>query len=183
MPYVIGIDPSLTATGLCVLSSDVSDWNISETVGEPTRGANVYARLGRYIRICDRVRDSIGALLGQTSMVVIEGYSFASRNSQAHTAGEFGGLLRYTAILQYGQQLVEVTPSQLKKYATGKGNATKDKVAVGVFKRWGFEGANDNETDAFVLAKIGAALLGWEEPTNEAQRAVLATVRAANEEK
>jgi len=41
----------------------------------------------------------------------------------------------------------------------GKGNATKEKVAVGVYKRWGQEFTTNDEADAFVLAKIGQAYL------------------------
>ena len=45
-------------------------------------------------------------------------------------------------------------PTVLKKVATGKGQASKIAVCMGVMKRWGFETDNDNLADAFTLAKI-----------------------------
>ena len=52
---------------------------------------------------------------------------------------------------------VIVTPSQVKKFATGKGNASKDNMILPIYKKWGYEHSSDNVRDAFVLAQIARA--------------------------
>ena len=58
--------------------------------------------------------------------------------------------------------LHEVSATSLKKFATGKGNATKDVVMLHVFKRWAFDCNDDNNlADAYVLARmVRAAYIG-----------------------
>lgn len=46
------------------------------------------------------------------------------------------------------------TPSQIKKFVTGKGNASKEMVAVGVYKKWKFEGSSNDVTDAYGIGKL-----------------------------
>jgi Holliday junction resolvasome RuvABC endonuclease subunit len=47
--------------------------------------------------------------------------------------------------------------SEVKKFATGKGNGNKDQVMMWVLKRWEFMAASNNTADAFVLAAMGLA--------------------------
>jgi Holliday junction resolvasome RuvABC endonuclease subunit len=49
-----------------------------------------------------------------------------------------------------------VSVQDIKKFATGKGNAPKEDVIAAV-KVWGFNPKDDNEADAIALAR-----LGWE---------------------
>jgi len=53
-----------------------------------------------------------------------------------------------------------VTPTQLKKYATSKGNCGKDIIIKEIYKKYKIDFNDNNLADAFVLAKIGQALLG-----------------------
>ena len=57
---------------------------------------------------------------------------------------------------------MEVAPTSLKKFVTGKGNAKKDLMLLSVYKRWGFDTTNDNKADAYGLAQFGRALLGFD---------------------
>lgn len=55
-------------------------------------------------------------------------------------------------------------PSQLKKHATGKGNASKPEMQAAAQERWGVKPADDNEADAlcvlaWALEEIGQAAL------------------------
>jgi len=45
----------------------------------------------------------------------------------------------------------------VKKFATGKGTAKKEDMAVAIYKRWNKEFGTNDEADAYVLAKIGEA--------------------------
>jgi Holliday junction resolvasome RuvABC endonuclease subunit len=90
-------------------------------------------------------------------MVMIEGYSFASRNSQAHAIGELGGVVR---LCLWNLQIpyVEIPPTCRAKFATGKGNANKGEVMSAISARtgiiWSGAGADDI-CDAFILEEIG----------------------------
>ncbi len=140
---VVGIDAGLTSTGVAVLN----DKPHTEAIQSKKTGPQ------RLIEVRDRV---LGLVEG-ADLVAIEGYAFA-RPNQAHQIGELGGVLR-AMLFEHGFSILEVAPSAVKKFATGKGNATKEKVAVGVYKRWGQEFRTNDEADAFVLAKIGQAYL------------------------
>lgn len=61
-------------------------------------------------------------------------------------------------------QLVRITPSSVKKYGTGKGNASKVMMVTAARERLGYDGYNDNEADALwlramVLEHLGAPLV------------------------
>ncbi|SDW79728.1 hypothetical protein [Paenibacillus sp. CF384] len=88
-------------------------------------------------------------------VIVIEGFGFASQ--QAIQLGGIGWGLRM-ALFRRGMSYIEASPSQLKKFASGKGNTKKDELGVHIFKRWGFESSSNNVLDAFVLAHIALGL-------------------------
>jgi Holliday junction resolvasome RuvABC endonuclease subunit len=94
--------------------------------------------------------------------VAIEGYSFASRNSQAHAIGELGGVVRLT-LWNLGIPYVEIPPTCRAKFATGRGNASKGEVLSSVSARTGFvwsgSGADDL-CDAFILEEMALAKYG-----------------------
>lgn len=89
-------------------------------------------------------------------LVVIEGYAYAKGNS-AHQIGELGGVLRL-ALLDLGVSYIEVAPSKLKKFVTGKGNAPKDAMMIEAFKRFKVDVPTSDECDAATLALFGAVL-------------------------
>jgi Holliday junction resolvasome RuvABC endonuclease subunit len=130
---VLGLDLSLTATG------------IADPTGRlftiKPRGRRGMQRLA-YIR--NRILEQVA--LG-TDLVAIEGYSYASKGSSGVSLGELGGVIRL-ALWEAGTPLAEVPPSCLKKYATGRGNASKDEVLVACVKRLGLEPRSNNESDA-----------------------------------
>jgi Holliday junction resolvasome RuvABC endonuclease subunit len=47
--------------------------------------------------------------------------------------------------------VVLIPPASLKRYATGKGNASKADIRVGILQRFGIDIPDDNAADAFVL--------------------------------
>lgn len=59
--------------------------------------------------------------------VAIEGYSMGSRNGAVCDISENGGILRYN-LYREGISFTEYSPSNIKKYATGKGNAKKELI-------------------------------------------------------
>ena len=59
--------------------------------------------------------------------IFMEGYSFGSKGRAVFQIAENGGILKYRLQLHYGQVEV-IPPANIKKFATGKGNADKMKM-------------------------------------------------------
>lgn len=83
-----------------------------------------------------------------TDLVVIEG--FLNHSHSAGITGMVHGAVR-AALIEQGIKYATLPPSSLKKYATGRGNATKTDMAIAALKRADAEFANDNECDAWWL--------------------------------
>ena len=89
----------------------------------------------------------------------------------------FWRLARFHAI---DGRVTMVNASTLKKYATGKGNASKALVLTEAVRRLGYPGCDDNAADALWLADMGARHAGYERPPlPAAQLAVLDKLKAA----
>lgn len=98
--------------------------------------------------------------LGTYDLVVVEGYAFG-RPNQAHFIGELGGVVR-VALFEAGQAFMVVPPASVKKYATGKGNATKEVVMGAAVHRAGREFESTDEADAWWLLQMACAHYGLE---------------------
>lgn len=164
---IMGIDPSLNSTTYCFL------W----VRGKPNIGKISVGKKRGVPRLLHIERNIEHLLLDcPPKLIVIEGYSYASTH-QAHQAGELGGILRRLFHV-YGVRWVDVPPPTLKKFITGKGNADKNLVLLHVYKRWGLELKNDDEADAFGLAKVGAYLVGADDSDLiKPQKEALKTIR------
>jgi Holliday junction resolvasome RuvABC endonuclease subunit len=116
------------------------------------------------VRLRD-MRERLRAELAQCTanlapgIAMFEGYSFGSKNSQAHSLGEWGSLARMLAH-ESGWTVVICPPSTLKAYVAGKGNADKALMLREVYKRWKYDAANDNDCDAYALCRLAVDFLG-----------------------
>lgn len=167
--YVVGLDLSITATGICGRHADT--WTVG---GKADLGDR------RLSLIVDSIIGAIGldGWVAKHTLVVIEGLAIHGPGG-AMAAAQLMGAVK-VALMDHGSTYVEVPPSTLKKYATGKGNATKADMAVALYKRAGIELANDNEVDAWWLRAAGMQALGHPViQIPEAQNAALDKVRMA----
>lgn len=144
---VLGLDISLTSTGYsCEHGRDV--------IATKLRGAERLSFIStRILTICREM---------DISVVSLEGYSFASRNSQAHSIGELGGAVRMR-LWENGIPYVEIPPTCRAKFATGRGNASKGEVVSSISAKTGlvFSGAGaDDICDAYVLEEMTRYKLG-----------------------
>lgn len=150
MTSVIGLDISLTSTGY-------SGFGSTGTFTSKLKGVE---------RLDDLAIQLRNYLLSAPNDVVliIEGYSFGSRASQAHAIGEIGGVMRLEAF-RAGIAYVEVPPTCRAKFATGRGNASKNEVISAISARtgitWSGKGADD-EADAWILEEMALVKLGRE---------------------
>lgn len=138
-----GIDPS-TKTGVVVIGA--TGVELQEEIQLENGIYSSERELLEYGR-------SIVGRIPKEAIVGIEGFSFGSKGKGVSTQYAVGYSIRF-ALLDAGIKFVEVTPSQLKKFATGKGNTTKDNMTIPILRLWGFEHKSDNVRDAFVLAQI-----------------------------
>lgn len=146
----MGLDLSLTSTGYSI------DGNTG-TISTNLKGAE------RLSIVSDKIIELV--VKNNVDFVVLEGYSFASRNSQAHSIGELGGAVRMK-MWERGVRYIDVPPTCRAKFATGKGNAGKTEVISSISARTGrtFIGSGaDDECDAWVLEQMGIAYIGASE--------------------
>lgn len=147
MPDVIGLDLSLTSTGMAYA-------DLTQSVQPKAKGMERLEAINRVVlEVCDRYSEPF---------VVVEGYSYSSRNSHAHALGELGGIVRFS-LWQRGIPYADVPPTCRAKFATGKGNAGKAEVVSAISARtgllWSGKGAED-QCDAWVLQEMGLAHFG-----------------------
>jgi len=148
---VLGLDISLTSTG-------ISDGLRSDAIqAGPLRGearmSHIAARIAEWV--------SAGARLA-----VIEGPAYGRGSQSGHD--ELAGLrwaVRYSLWVRR-IPIAVVAPTALKKYTTGKGQATKEDMVAAAHERWGvdFSGVKvgrgrHDMADAYALAKMGEAFL------------------------
>lgn len=144
----IGADLSLTSTGF-------SGFGRSGTISTNLK------KIERLHFISSQLLD-LGEQCPGEPVFIIEGYSFSSRNSQAHSIGELGGVVRYR-LWSKGFKFVDIPPTCRAKFATGRGNASKNEVVSAVSARTSitFSGKGaDDVCDAWILEEIGLYLLG-----------------------
>jgi Holliday junction resolvasome RuvABC endonuclease subunit len=152
---VVGIDPSLTATGISV---------ITETDIRTARAGtgSIDSTAVRLVR--KRIRTTL-ALIMQNIPVVADLFVIESPSmrSQYGLHNQRVGLywMLVDQLLARGE-VVEVTSKGRAKYATGNGNA--DKKAVKTAMRAAFPGVqipDDNVADSLALALMGSRHLGY----------------------
>lgn len=165
MNHIIGLDPSLTATGIARFHLDAS-------VSFHTVPAVKETGLERVISVRHA---ALEAIYPGCSLVVIEGLSFGSNDPSTQERAFLHYSLREDFYRNH-LRCVVVPPTTLKKFVTGSGAAKKDMMLLEVYKRWGLTAKNDNEADAIGLAMIGACIAGYKDPANQQQREVLQTI-------
>ncbi|TDD32470.1 Holliday junction endonuclease [Actinomadura sp. KC06] len=136
----VGLDLSLTATGIAPVSG------VTLTV-QPGKGLRGAARLAE-------MREGILTITtagGVPDVVAIEGPAYSRALGAGHH--EAAGLWWQVvcALHTAGIPYAVVTPSTLKKYATGRGNATKADMRVALLQRTGLDLRDDNQVDAWWL--------------------------------
>lgn len=92
-------------------------------------------------------------------LLAIEGYSFGSQGRAVFDTAELGGIVRW-ALWSKGIPFVEVPPTSLKLFATGKGNSKKDLVLAECIRRLGYSGSSHDEADALWLRAMTLTALG-----------------------
>lgn len=144
---LLALDLSLVSTGFC---SDKKMGIIATTEKGPKRLDLISSAVSDIVK-----EEEIG-------VVIIEGYSFASRSGQAFSIGELGGVVR-TTLYRMGIPFIEIPPTCRAKFATGKGNASKNEVVSSISAKTGIIFRNpgaDDQCDAWILLEMAKTYLG-----------------------
>lgn len=142
-PLIMGLDASLTSTGVCHIDGRTS------LIRTKLRGP---ARLVY-------LRNSIEAQACTADLVVMEGYSFGSKQNGPQL-GELGGVVK-VALFEMGIPFVIIPPQSLKKIATGIGKGGKFGIMAEAIRRLGYKGKSDDEADAMWLREAGLQFYGF----------------------
>lgn len=164
MTSVVGIDSSLTSTGLVRLRGGYLDGTASvHRVRSKAAGNAIAARVDRLDGIAGEIVRFVQS--EPTDLVVIEGpaYGTAGKSGSMHDRSGLWWLVVYS-LTRSGFRVLEVPPSSRIKYATGVGggpNGSKDAVLTAVVRRYPqFEIIGNDQADALLLAVMGRRLLG-----------------------
>ena len=154
---VMGIDLSLTSTGVAF----AQDGKITDLYRIKTTGKKGDTLAQRQKRLGGIVQDVMGWVEDhRPNLVVIESPSYGSQHGSQHDRSGLWWLV-VDNILAQQVQVATVTPNGRAKYATGKGNASKDAVLATVIKRYtDVEVTGNDVADAVVLAAMGSRYLG-----------------------
>ena len=177
---VIGIDYSLTSPAMCVMVGPTYDkcmfyyltsnkkmvGNFGNAIGYEHK--EYFSEQERYDNIAEFFLNKI-PLRPSIPQVFIEDYSFGSTGRVFHIA-ENCGLLKYK-LWEIGLRFTTFAPSAIKKFATGKGNADKQKMydtfseetgqnLIQFYSKTGTLGSPVTDiVDSYYIAKLGFSTL------------------------
>jgi len=145
MLYFLGIDPSLTNSGLVVVDSKSAVYLETKLTTSATGIERLFLLEKELIKFLDNSPE----------------FAFCCIEGPAHHAsgklidiGKWLGILHLT-LYKRSITYIEVAPSQLKKYISGSGkNTGKETILLDIYKKYSIEFRDSDIADAFVLAKI-----------------------------
>lgn len=151
----LGIDPSLTATGIVAL--DGGEVVLEEVVG--TEKQHEERVEDRFIRM-DQIRMELFGLLPHEGKVALEQPAYTASHAFDACAATMGVRRSW---LKLDLDFVGVlSPNTLKKYLTGSGSSSKRDMVLPTYKRFGYEAASDDLLDAYGLAHLCWAVHDFE---------------------
>lgn len=159
---VIGLDLSLTGTGVAAIAVDTAALTTAVHSSPPPAADTHAAHAARHRQLVDGIVNQVVA--AEPALVVVEGMQFSMKSRDSSSARR--GFLWWAVIeglCDAGVPLMEVTPQQIKLFATGKGNASKSEVVGAYAKSWPDApmGRNvEDRADAAAAAALGAAYVG-----------------------
>jgi crossover junction endodeoxyribonuclease RuvC len=162
MSTSVGIDLSLKSAAVVILDEESGEIIVQKTgIGETlSRGSPWWAHRQRVKTIIQRLSVICDFYPSVHGSIVWEGPSYGSKGAQLfYLGGLFDAF--YERVQKWdAQEYIEVPPTNLKKFVTGKGNSGKPQMAAHTQKRWGHIFDDDDLTDAYGLSQIGRAVRG-----------------------
>ena len=148
-PYYVGLDISITGTGVVVL-----DRQLQRVVTECIKTKPQDDWYGRVNNIVSRIFGFIPSPV--FCMVFVEDYAFAAKG-QVFNIAELSGIIKYRMWID-GYRFLRIPPTSLKKFTTATGTAPKELMMKEVYKRYNVDFNDNNVADAYALARMGYAI-------------------------
>jgi Holliday junction resolvasome RuvABC endonuclease subunit len=99
------------------------------------------------------------ATLGWPEVIVCEdAEGFTRGKSAVESAHKYRGVIELFCALN-DIRYESVQPADIKRFATGKGNADKEAMLLAAGKLYGYRGNDDNEADAIIIREWGLRYL------------------------
>lgn len=164
--YYVGIDPSISNTGITILGPDGQSKMHSDASCAYLNKYKMKHEILRYQEITHWITNLITAQdYINEAIIGYENYSFQSVN-KAFSLGEFGGVLKTALMLcPFKTTLYLIPPKIVKMFANGHGGSSKELLLQQYIKD-SVENQNDavklsdDIIDSFYLANLAAALEG-----------------------
>lgn len=152
MRAVVGLDLSLTGTGVCIRDGETTETELFVT--KPERST-----LGTWQRLAS-IASTVCVLVPNGSLVCVEGPSYGSRNGHQHDRSGLWWLV-VSMLYECGCTVIVCPPTSRAMYATGKGNAPKDAVLAAMIRKHPeLDITNNNVADAVALCDIASRYAG-----------------------
>jgi Holliday junction resolvasome RuvABC endonuclease subunit len=139
---VIGVDPSLSGTGICDVAGQMS------CIGGDAKLGNDRLRL---------IYDAVLEAAVHADHAIVE--DLPTHAMGAGKTGMAQGVVRL-ALVSLRVPFTLVAPATLKKFATGRGDADKKQMRAALLERTGMDVRNDNKVDAWWLRAMGLQRAG-----------------------
>lgn len=152
----VGIDPSLSRTGVAIIDNESVELHSVKADAK-------YSIYRKQRSLVKQIRE----LLKRNDIVIFEDFGVSARfapSGRFCERIELLGMLELVCPAATTLPWLSVAPTMLKSFLTGKSSSHKSEVLAEVNSRWGVDASNDDEADAYGLAKFGQAMVLDEEP-------------------
>lgn len=153
MKFVMGLDLSLTGSGVCVMDEH-EDCPVVETIGFGLKRASTKEELERLVKISDSIISY--AKQYNPAAVVIENYAFKAVG-RGYQLGELGGVVKSRLLNECEIVPYVVFPTQARSLAFGKGKgkiSKEEMIQIVTDMQLPIKFTTDDEMDAWVYASL-----------------------------
>lgn len=168
---VVGIDPSMTTTGVCVYNPADGEMDTIAIKTQKGKGHELLDRMRRYREVAEKLYSFIKPF-SPVHIAAIETPSFNSKSSSASKLCELGGILRFSLIYPFHHDIRlvdEVAPASWQSFIVKASQPDKKRIQDAVEEMTDLTFETDDECDAFCIAWYTAVAYGLEEPLNKQQ--------------
>lgn len=173
MKHIIGLDLSLTKTGIGIITQRATGDCIATADTITSSGHRADDLLNRHTRITE-LTQQITHHASTTNLAIIEGPVTGTRGGSPVDRYALWWSVA-SALIRREIPVAVISPKSLKLAIAASGNADKATVAVALNRLWpNVDITSSDVADALALAHLGAVHLGWTVVTLERHRQVKA---------
>lgn len=174
--FIAGVDYSITSPSLCLYSeqngyinpnlcsyyffdNNIERWSTSKNMNS-YQYPEYDSDIDRYNKLADFIFEKCIWYTGRVDFVIIEDYAYGASKGRVFNIAENCAILKQK-LYQNQIKFVSVPPTNIKKFATGKGNSNKDAM----YQTWIIEGGielprpgknpDSDIVDSYFLCKYG----------------------------